>query len=269
MSLSTPSEPKNPNVVKVGGKPAAKPAAKPGSRPGGKTTPTAKGKSGGPRKPITPVKVGGGRNWGPIALFGAVILVALGIIVYAAWPSFKPGGSAYSWEARANQIDGVQNFRKNGPALSANHKWGPIQYPQSPPVGGDHIPPPVWQQCMGNVYEQQIPNEHAVHSMEHGAVWVTYRPDLPAGDVKKLTDKIKGKQYTMISPYEGLDHKVSLQAWGYQLKLDDVNDSRIDDFIGALAKNAAIEPGATCSGGTTAVGTTPLTEEQAQRQFGG
>jgi hypothetical protein len=267
MSISTPSEPKNPSVVKVSGKPAAKPGAKPGTKPGTKPPVSTKGKGGGGRKPVTPVKVGGGKNWGPIALFTAVGVIAVGIIGFAAWPSFKPGGTAYSWQTRASQISGVTNFRENGTQLVQEHDWAPQKYEQNPPVGGKHNP--VWQQCMGNIYDAPIPNEHAVHSLEHGAVWLAYRSDLPANEVDKLKDKIKGKQFTMMAPFEGLDAKVSLQAWGYQLKVDDVNDSRIDDFISALAKNASLEPEAGCSGGNTATGTTPLTEQQAQQRLGG
>jgi hypothetical protein len=267
MSISTPSEPKNPSVVKVSGKPAAKPGAKPGNKTGAKTPASNKGKGGGPRKPVAPVKVGGGRNWGPIALFTAVGVIALGIIGFAAWPSFKPGGSAYSWQTRANGISGVVNFRDNGTPLSQEHDWAPQTYPQSPPVGGKHSP--VWQKCMGDIYDAPIPNEHAVHSLEHGAVWLTYRGDLNPDEVNTLKSKMKGKPFTLMSPVDGLDHKVSLQAWGYQLKVDDVNDSRIDDFIGALAKNASLEPEAGCSGGNTATGTTPLTEQQAQQRLGG
>ena len=122
---------------------------------------------------------------------------------------------------------------------------------------------------MGNIYDAVIPSEHAVHSLEHGAVWLTYRSDLPANEVDALKAKVKGKQFTMMSPVDGLDAKVSLQAWGYQLKLDDVNDSRINDFITILAKNATLEPEASCSGGNTATGTTPLTEQQAQQRLGG
>lgn len=263
MSISTPSgEPKSPSVVKVSGKPAAKP----GARPGNKTS--SGGKGGGPRKPITPVKVSQGRNWGPIALFTAVGVIAVGIIGFAAWPAFKPGGAGYAWETRAEQINGVVNYRAQG-EIPTGHKWGSIAYPQNPPVGGEHIYPQAWQQCMGNIYEHPIPNEHAVHSLEHGAVWLTYRSDLPAEQVATLAEKIKGKQYTMMSPVEGLDKAVSVQAWGYQLKLDDVNDSRIDDFISTLAKVASVETGATCSGGTTAVGTTPLTEQQVQQMSQG
>jgi hypothetical protein len=60
-----------------------------------------------------------------------------------------------------------------------------------------------------------------------------------------------------MSPYPGLDAPVSLQAWGYQLKLGAATDPRIDQFITALRIKAAPEPGAACSGGVTATGTTP------------
>jgi Protein of unknown function (DUF3105) len=269
MSISTPSEPKNPSVVKVSGKPAAKPGAKPGSKTGTKAPASSyKGKGGGGgRKPVAPVKVGGGKNWGPIALFTAVGVIAVGIIGFAAWPSFGPGGNAYAWTTRAAAIAGIVNFRENGTKLPQEHDWAPQKYEQTPPVGGKHSP--VWQQCMGNVYDAPIPSEHAVHSLEHGAVWLAYRSDLPANEVDVLKGKIKGKQFTLMAPYDGLDAKVSLQAWGYQLKVNDVNDARIDDFIGALAKNATLEPEAACSGGNTATGTTPLNEQQAQSRLGG
>lgn len=254
MSISTPSgEQKSPSSVKISGKPSAKPGAKP-------STPSGKRSGGGPRKPITPVKVNQGRNWGPIALFTAVGVLAASIIGFAVWSLYRPGGPAYSWETRAKSISGIQDFRGNG--YKGAHSWDPQTYDKTPPVGGTHNF--VWQQCMGNVYDAPIPNEHAVHALEHGAVWLTYRSDLPADQVKTLANKIKGHDYTLMSPFDGLDHAVSLQAWGWQLKLDDVNDSRIDDFISALSKNATVEPQATCSGGNTATGTTPLTAAQAQ-----
>jgi hypothetical protein len=110
---------------------------------------------------------------------------------------------------------------------------------------------------MGDVYDAPIANEHAVHSLEHGAVWITYRPDLPKDQVDKLAAKVRGKEFMLMSPYEGLDSKISLQAWGYQLKVNSATDGRVDDFIKALRKNATMEPQAGCSGGITATGTTP------------
>ena len=230
-----------------------------GGRPGGRPA----GKGGG-RRPITPVKVNQGRNWGPIALWTAVGIIVLAIIGYGGWQVYQNG---LSWEDRANQINGIKNFRKIEPAIMkpAQHAFGPQKYPQSPPVGGTHNP--NWQDCMGDVYDAPIANEHAVHSMEHGAIWVTYRPDLPKDQVDQLAKKVRGNPYMLMSPYTGLDKPISLQTWGYQLKVDKAGDGRIDAFIKALRQNASVEPGAVCSGGINVTGTTPH-DLQPQQQGG-
>jgi hypothetical protein len=182
------------------------------------------------------------------------------------WGDPAQVASNLTWQERADQIPGIVNFRENGTQLSRDHDWAPQTYEHNPPVGGMHSP--VWQQCMGNIYDAVIPNEHAVHSLEHGAVWLAYGTDLTPAEVEVLKKKIKGKQYTMMSPVDDLDAKVSLQAWGYQLKVNDVDDPRIDEFISTLTANATLEPGASCSGGNTATGTTPLTQRQAQQRLG-
>jgi uncharacterized protein DUF3105 len=220
--------------------------AKSGSRPGGPA-----GKGGKPRKPITPVNVNSGRSWGPIAVVGVVVLIAAGIIGYGVYATVK--GSA-SWEDKAADIKGIVNYRaqKNAAIDSRNHKDGTLTYVTNPPVGGDHNP--VWQNCMGDIYNEPIANEHAVHSLEHGAVWVTYKQGLAADQVDQLKSKVQGKDYMLMSPIANLDKNISLQAWGYQLKVDNASDGRIDDFIKDLRLKASMEPGAACSGGNTTTG---------------
>ncbi|BCB79519.1 hypothetical protein Pflav_059290 [Phytohabitans flavus] len=120
---------------------------------------------------------------------------------------------------------------------------------------------------MGDVYDAPIASEHAVHSMEHGAVWVTYQPNLPKDQVDKLAERVRGTEKLLMSPYEGLDAPISLQAWGYQLKVDNADDSRIDDFIKALRVNASVEgPTALCAQGITATGTEPRNLQPQQQQ---
>src|SRR5438093_3047791 len=63
-------------------------------------------------------------------------------------------------------------------SLPHNHARGPVAYSVTPPIGGDHSA--RWMNC--GVYSQPVPSERAVHNLEHGAVWITYRPDLPAAD---------------------------------------------------------------------------------------
>lgn len=238
-----------------GGKPAAKAGARPAAKAGGSGGGAGKAGGGkGPRKPITPVRVSQGRNWGPIAMFVAVGVLAVGIIGYGAWAAFQ---GSKPWEDQASGIDGIVNYREKDPALmeGGKHQQGKIEYTVLPPVAGPHNQD--WQNCMGDVYDAPIANEHAVHSMEHGAVWVTYKSGLAADQVEKLASKVRGNEFMLMSPIDNLDANVSLQAWGYQLKLDNADDGRIDDFIKALRQNATMEPGAACSGGITATGTTP------------
>ena len=259
MSISSPQ---------TGGsrRPSTRPAA--GAKKAGsgaaakKATPAAgkptAGKGGGGRPPITPVKVRQGRNWGSIGLSAIVALVAIGIVGFGIYEVLK---SSETWKDQANAISGIVNYNKTDPALvkSGQHQYGHIDYKQSPPVAGPHNY--NWQRCQGDVYPAQIANEHAVHALEHGAVWITYRPDLPKDQVEKLASKVRGNDFMFMSPYPGLDKPISLQAWGYQLKVENANDSRIDAFIKALRQNATQEPGAACSTASgnyiTSTGTTP------------
>jgi hypothetical protein len=240
MSISSPQTggSRRPSTRPAAG---AKPAKKSGSSP---ATPTKSGGKGGGRPPITPVKARQGRNWGPIMLSAIVALVAVGIVGFGVYEVFK---STETWKDQANAIQGIVNYNKTDPQLtrSGQHQYGHIDYKQSPPVAGPHNY--NWQRCQGDVYPAQIANEHAVHALEHGAVWITYRPDLPADQVEKLASKVRGNDFMLMSPYPGLDKPISLQAWGYQLKLDSASDARIDAFIKALRQNATQEPGAACS----------------------
>jgi hypothetical protein len=256
MSMSTPggAPERVPSTVSTDKKPPA--GAKPaGTKPGGARPGAGKSGGKGPRKPVTPVKVNQGRNWGPILVTGAVILLALGII---GWAGFASVQGTRSWQDRAADIDGITNYFKTDAELvkGGQHQTEPVKYTVNPPVAGAHNP--VIQNCMGDIYTAPIANEHAVHSLEHGAVWVTYKLGMPEDQVAKLAAKVQGKEKMFMSPVEGLDKNVSLQAWGYQLKLDTVDDPRIDEFIKTLRVNASIEgPTATCDGGVTATGTAP------------
>ena len=91
--------------------------------------------------------------------------------------------------------------------------------------------------------------ENLVHSLEHGAVWIAYNPDQVTGDaLATLQKKVDGERYMVMSPYPGLDSPVSLQSWGHQLKVGDVTDPRIDEFISSLKQNQYTHPevGASC-----------------------
>ena len=253
--MSTPGPERVPSSVKVGkttgqGKPPTGPAKKTVAS-AKKAGPAKKAGGGKGKKPVTPVTVKGSRSMGPIIVIGAVALIALLIVGFAVWGVVQ---GSRNWEDKVADIKGVVNYRaqKNPQIDDRTHKDGTLSYVTSPPVGGAHNATP--QNCNGNVYDAPIANEHAVHSLEHGAVWITYKPGIPQDQIDDLKKKVQGKDYMFMSPYPGLDHNISLQVWGYQLKLDDATDSRIDEFIKDTRLNASMEPGAACSSGNTTTG---------------
>lgn len=135
---------------------------------------------------------------------------------------------------------------KETTGLSANHVQTTTDPSSLPPLGGDHDP--VWQNC--GIYDEPVPAANAVHSLEHGAVWVSYHPDVPPGEVAALRELVEGETYALLSPYPDLASPVVLTAWGVQLEVDDVDDDRIPTFLSKyLQGEQTPEPGASCSGG--------------------
>ena len=122
-----------------------------------------------------------------------------------------------------------------------------VAYNRYPPVGGPHDG--EWANCNGVVYATAVRNENMVHTLEHGAVWITYNPDtISPADLSTLTNLVQNQPFMSLSPYPGLDSTIALQAWAHQLKLDSATDPRVEQFITALRQNRWVYPetGATC-----------------------
>lgn len=139
-------------------------------------------------------------------------------------------------------LPGVQTFTFK----AGDHREGRLVYDQTPPAGGAHSP--IWQNC--GVYTQPLYSEYAVHSLEHGAVWITYQSDLTAPQLNLLTQQAEGRTHVLISPHGQQSSPVMLTAWGTQLALDDPADARVKQFIDRYEQGSGTpERGAACSGG--------------------
>jgi len=162
----------------------------------------------------------------------AVIAIVVSIVVTSAQPEVDPADI---------DIAGLETFEGLEPA----HVEGVVDYEQSPPAGGPHNP--AWLNC--GIYEQEVTPENAVHSLEHGAAWVTYNPaEVTEDELNALRDEMPST-YVILSPIDGLEAPVVASAWGYQVQLDGVDDPRLDDFLTKYRLSPdAPEPGALCSG---------------------
>ncbi|MEU6947511.1 DUF3105 domain-containing protein [Streptomyces sp. NPDC046316] len=135
--------------------------------------------------------------------------------------------------------------------LGRNHVTTPVAYEMKPPVGGDHDQ--VWQNCDGDVYTAKIAEMNAVHSLEHGAVWVTYNKKADEAEVKKLAEKVGKTPYSLMSPVDDQTGAIMLSAWGKQVTVDSASDPRVDAFFTKYVQGPQTpEPGAACTGGVGA-----------------
>lgn len=173
-------------------------------------------------------------------VIGAAVL-AIGVV---GWIGYTIIDDQRQQAADEEQLADVQTFD-----LEAGHVSDPVTYEQNPPVGGPHFS--SWQNC--SYYGAPIVNEYAVHSLEHGAVWITYRPDLPADQVEILRQLAESQTYVLVSPYpEDLPAPVVASSWERQLLLESATDETLGAFIRTYKQGPNTpEPGASCTSNVT------------------
>ena len=168
---------------------------------------------------------------------GATAATLVGALVIAAVVTDPPSPTRQDIE-----IAGLETFED----LDANHVNGAVDYEQSPPVGDDHAS--TWLNC--GVYTEEVPQENAVHSLEHGAVWAAYDPSALSEEEITALQETLPDAHTVVSPYEGLKSPITLSAWGAQVAVETPDDERLEDFVAKYWQSpGAPEPGASCTGG--------------------
>ena len=175
------------------------------------------------------------------AIAGGVAVVALIVTTVV----LTPQAASYSAGGDGTEVDGVQTFDN-----TSSHVEGVVDYPQNPPAGGPHNP--AWLNC--GVYTEPVPAENAVHSLEHGALWVTYDPSISDAALESLRSQLPST-YVILSPFDDLPAPIVLSGWNSQLQVDDADDPRIAAFIEEYWQSQDVpEPGALCTGAVDAPG---------------
>jgi Protein of unknown function (DUF3105) len=178
----------------------------------------------------------------PRSAGAGILLLALLLAALAACGGSDDSDDGTAPTTLPPDMSEVQTFT----GLTNRHVDGPVEYAQTPPVGGDHVGA-MLQNC--GFYREPVTNELAVHSLEHGAVWVTYTPDLAASQLDILRDLAADQSKVLVSPYPGLPAPVVASAWGKQLRLPSAGDRRLREFVSRYRESSeAPEPTSTCSG---------------------
>ncbi|GAA3736734.1 hypothetical protein GCM10022239_10710 [Leifsonia bigeumensis] len=176
-------------------------------------------------------------------IWGAVVgsIVAVGLVVTIVVITATPKKDPLSIE-----LTGLKTWDVPGAVhVDPERVDYKADYGMDPPAGGPHWS--AWLNC--GIYDEPQENERAVHALEHGAVWVTYNPDEVTGAaLDTLRDRMP-RTYSILSPYPGLDSPVVASAWGAQIRMDGVDDERLDGFIARYWQSGtAPELGASCTG---------------------
>jgi hypothetical protein len=191
---------------------------------------SSKTKKPGAKKP--PARQAGDSPWPKrLVWFGGTVLV-LGLVAVVFFN--KPA------------LRGVPEGTAEVPVAAPAHVAGDIHEDGDVPAGGPHAD--IWQNC--GFYGEEIASENAVHSLEHGAVWITYEPGLSEDQVNELKGFTGNLEKVLVSPVAGQGSPIIATAWANQLELADAGDARLAQFVNEFEGSFdAPEPGGRCNGG--------------------
>ena len=120
----------------------------------------------------------------------------------------------------------VAHFTTRG---ASQHVDGSVSYPMTPPVSGEHAGQPA--PC--GVYGQQIPSENMVHTLEHGAVGILFKPDLAEDAIGQIEDLVRSyNSHVFSAPFDALESPITVIAWANSMKLDSFDEAAVREFIG-------------------------------------
>ena len=169
----------------------------------------------------------------------AVLLGIIFSIVFISCSSEKNESIEISTEEMLEEVEYLV-------ITSREHTDENVDYPTTPPAGGDHLG--IWHTC--GIYKVELLDEAAVHALEHGAVWVTYKPEIEKEEIIKLTTMLSGKPKILLSPHSEQMSPIVATSWGRRLEIETANDPRLNKFVDFFMDGeAAPEAGITCDRG--------------------
>lgn len=102
-------------------------------------------------------------------------------------------------------------------------------YNSNPPTSGDHYAVPA----SIRFYDKELPDEQLVHNLEHGHVWIAYKPGLSSDILSIFRDFSGGNIVVALRSKNDTD--IALAAWGrldkFNIEANGIDKQRVKDFI--------------------------------------
>lgn len=152
----------------------------------------------------------------------AVVVVAVVGLIWAGIAYSRRSGKDAPGEVYADQ--GQQHV-----ALDYS-----FSYNSNPPTSGPHYASPAnW-----GVYEYEANDKIFIHNLEHGGIWISYRPGVASSTIQALQDIINefGGSKLVMSPRSANASDIAVAAWTRLLKINlqggDITDDQLNQIRG-------------------------------------
>lgn len=162
------------------------------------------------------------KNTGRLLLRWIIALVILALLSWGGYSLVK------------DQLPQTEDFSAVFPDQGRQHI--PLEqdftYNSNPPSSGNHHGRPA-ATGFYDIDDPVIPDRVIVHNLEHGDIWVTYKPNVPE-DVKEVLRGLAAVK-VIVTPREANDTDLAVVAWtrvdAFDLDEEADYERRIQDFI--------------------------------------
>ncbi|MEZ4553599.1 MAG: DUF3105 domain-containing protein [Dehalococcoidia bacterium] len=178
-------------------------------------------------------------SFGGFLTIGSVLAAV--VIVGAIFVANRGGNSTSSSEVSTDDLMGSAVPIADS-STDRQHIADPLLLqipPGEPPPRGPHFASPH----PTGIFKDPIPDGNAIHSLEHGIVWITYNPAKVDQDtVNKLGDLVRDYAVdVMLSPRPENDDAIDIVSWGQIMTFDRFDKDTLEKFI-TTNRNRAPEP---------------------------
>jgi len=124
-------------------------------------------------------------------------------------------------------IEQPDKGREHVPASTAKNTGS------EPPTSGPHSSQVPWQS-----YDQELPDGNVIHNLEHGGIYISYRPDLPADQISKINalffapfsrDNFQPNK-AIVAPRTENQSPIVMSSWNRSLKLQSFDETKMVEY---------------------------------------